>query len=171
MAKVAVVMGSDSDLPTMKKTLDALDSFEIDYKTFVLSAHRSPEALHRFARKARSSGYSIIIAGAGGAAHLAGVISSLTTLPVIGVPMKTKAFKGNESFVSTLQMPAGVPVATMAVGEAGATNAAILAAEILALNDGGLLSRLRRYKKRLAMKVEEKQAKLRKNILKRKGRC
>ncbi len=167
MTKVAVVMGSDSDLPTMQKTLDALDAFKISYEVCVLSAHRSPEALHDFAKKAKSSGFSLVIAGAGGAAHLAGVIASLTTLPVIGVPMKTKAFKGVESYLSTLQMPTGVPVATMAVGEAGAFNAGVLAAKILALNDRALLSRLTKYKRKLAAKVEERDAELRKRMTKR----
>jgi phosphoribosylaminoimidazole carboxylase PurE protein len=126
----------------------------------ILSAHRSPEDAALFARSARSRGYKVIIAGAGGAAHLAGVVASFTTLPVIGVPMETKELKGIDSLFSTVQMPAGIPVATVTIGKAGAKNAAILAAQILSLGDGRLEKRLRAAKKALADGVRKKNAAL-----------
>src|SRR4030066_505410 len=116
--KIGIVMGSNSDLETMKETINILKEFEVDFDVNIMSAHRSPEKVHSYAVEAEKK-YEVIIAAAGGAAHLAGVIASLTPIPVIGVPMPTSAFKGLDSFLSTLQMPSGVPVATMAVGEAG----------------------------------------------------
>lgn len=148
---VAVVMGSESDMPVMDRATRMLDSFHISNAAFVLSAHRSPARTRTFARSASRRGIKVIIAGAGMAAHLPGVIASETTLPVIGVPLARSALGGLDSLHSIVQMPAGVPVATMAIGEAGAANAAILAAEILALSDPRLQARLRAHKRRLAM--------------------
>ena len=133
--QVSVIMGSDSDLPIMKGAIDILNKFGISHEVKILSAHRSPKEVSLFAENAGLMKRKVIIAGAGGAAHLAGVIASLTTIPVIGVPMETKYLKGIDSLLSTVQMPSGVPVATMAIGSSGAKNAAILAAEILALSD------------------------------------
>lgn len=153
--QVSIVMGSDSDMPVMDKAKEVLDKFGISYEVKVLSAHRSPDDTAKYAKKAQSRGIKVIIAGAGGAAHLPGVISSFTTLPVIGVPIKTKAFNGIDSLLSILQMPSGVPVATMAVGEAGAKNAGVLAAEILATGNSKLREKLNLYKKELVNKVRE----------------
>ena len=150
--KIAIVMGSDSDFETMKEAAAILKRFGVPHDVDVLSAHRSPQKTHDFARQAEARGYAVIIAAAGGAAHLAGLIASLTTLPVIGVPM-TSALNGLDSLLSTVQMPAGVPVATMAVGAAGAKNAAIFAAQILALGDPRLQERLKRHKEELEEKV------------------
>jgi len=161
MSKVAVVVGSVSDLPTISKATEVLERFKIPHEVFIISAHRTPQKAHEFALRARSGGFSVIIAGAGGAAHLAGVIASLTPVPVIGVPMETKAFKGLDSFLSTLQMPSGVPVATMAVGEAGAFNAGVLACQILALSDESLMRKVQTFKEELARIVEEKNRALR----------
>ena len=157
---VAVVMGSDSDLPVVGEAVKLLAEMGVEAEVRVLSAHRSPEAVHEFATTAEKRGVKVIIAAAGGAAHLAGVVASLTTLPVIGIPMETAAFKGVDSFLSTLQMPAGVPVATMAVGAPGATNAAVLACQILALSDPALRAKLADYKAALARKVAEKDRKV-----------
>ena len=161
---VSVIMGSDSDLGVMKETLHLLQEFVIPYEVKILSAHRSPQLASRFAKTAERRGVKIIIAGAGGAAHLAGVIASYTTLPIIGVPMDTKALKGIDSLLSTVQMPSGVPVATVAIGAAGAKNAAILAAEILSLNDKALKKKLKLQKKKLVDAIKKKN----KNI---KGKC
>src|SRR5207237_1024407 len=130
---VGIVMGSDSDLPVLQKCLDLLEEFDVPYEVSVMSAHRTPERAHEYATTARLRGLKILIAAAGGAAHLAGVMASLTTIPVIGVPMPTPSLGGADSLYSTVQMPAGIPVATVALGEAGAANAALLAVEILAL--------------------------------------
>ena len=146
---VAVVMGSESDMPVMEKAGDVLNEFGIGYQFRVLSAHRSPDEVIRFAKTASNNGIKIIIAGAGGAAHLAGVIASHTTLPVIGVPIHTKSLGGMDSLLSTVQMPGGVPVATMAIGEAGARNAGIFVLEMLGISDETISARLRRYKKGL----------------------
>lgn len=152
---VALVMGSSSDLPVVDECARILDEFKIGYQTLILSAHRSPEATRVFARNAMRKGFKVIIACAGGAAHLAGVIASHTTLPVIGVPVQTKALRGIDSYLSILQMPGGVPVATMAIGTAGAKNAAIFAAQILAITDKAIQGRLRDFKKDLALKVKK----------------
>lgn len=152
---VAVVMGSRSDLREMEGCIKVLKDFGVGYELKVLSAHRSPEAVASFAKSAVDRGLKVIIAAAGGAAHLAGAIASHTTLPVIGVPIRTKVLKGVDSYLSTLQMPAGVPVATMAIGKAGAKNAAILALEILATANPGIRKKLESHKKNLALSVRE----------------
>ena len=143
---VGVAMGSDSDLPTVQRCLETLEEFDISYDVRVLSAHRTPEQVHQYASTARLNGFRILIAAAGGAAHLAGVLASLTTIPVIGIPIETSSLGGTDSLYSTVQMPAGVPVATVAIGPAGARNAALLAAEILALHDEELHARLLQFR-------------------------
>ncbi|MFC1576604.1 5-(carboxyamino)imidazole ribonucleotide mutase [Candidatus Omnitrophota bacterium] len=158
--EIVVMMGSDSDLDTMNEGVRILKEFGISHEVKILSAHRSPEMTAKYARSAEKRGIKVIIAGAGGAAHLAGVVASLTTLPVIGVPMETKALKGIDSLLSTVQMPAGIPVATLAIGKAGAKNAAILAVEILALGDKRLKSKLVAHKKKLVNSVKAKNKKL-----------
>ncbi|RZI48016.1 5-(carboxyamino)imidazole ribonucleotide mutase [Lactococcus kimchii] len=132
MAEVAIIMGSSSDWATMKETANLLDEFEVNYDKKVISAHRTPALMAEFANNARENGYKVIIAGAGGAAHLPGMVAAQTTLPVIGVPVKSNALSGLDSLYSIVQMPAGVPVATMAIGPAGAKNAALFAVELLA---------------------------------------
>lgn len=141
--KVAIIMGSRSDWPVMKKAAEALDSLQVAYEARVVSAHRTPERMVEFARSAKDNGFEVIIAGAGGAAHLPGMTASLTPLPVLGVPVPVRdGLKGIDSLLSIVQMPGGVPVGTLAVGEAGAKNAGLLAAQILALNDPELMSRV-----------------------------
>lgn len=132
MAEVAIIMGSSSDWATMKETANLLEEFEVNYDKKVISAHRTPALMAEFANNARENGYKVIIAGAGGAAHLPGMVAAQTTLPVIGVPVKSNALSGLDSLYSIVQMPAGVPVATMAIGPAGAKNAALFAVELLA---------------------------------------
>jgi len=146
LADVAIVMGSRSDWPTMKKAAGLLRDLGVNYEAQVVSAHRTPERLVEFARGARDRGIKVIIAGAGGAAHLPGMIASMTTLPVLGVPVKSKALNGQDSLLSIVQMPAGVPVGTLAIGEAGATNAGLLAASILSLSDDGVAGRLAHWR-------------------------
>ncbi|HUU42458.1 MAG TPA: 5-(carboxyamino)imidazole ribonucleotide mutase [Planctomycetota bacterium] len=160
--QVAVVMGSDSDLPVVSVTVELLKEFGLGCEVRVMSAHRTPDEVHAWATGAESRGVKVIIAAAGGAAHLAGVIASQTTLPVIGIPMESAALSGLDSLLSTVQMPAGVPVATVAIGKAGATNAAVLALQILALADDALRKKLTDYKTSLAEKVNAKDAKVRK---------
>ena len=143
---VAIIMGSRSDWPTMKLAADRLDQLGVAWDAKVVSAHRTPQRLVDFARGAKAAGYKVIIAGAGGAAHLPGMTASMTELPVLGVPVQSKALKGMDSLLSIVQMPAGVPVATLAIGEAGAANAGILAAQILALSDAGLAGRLAAFR-------------------------
>ncbi len=143
---VAVVMGSQSDWDTMKSCCELLDSLEISYTKEVVSAHRTPDKMFSFAEEARGNGTQVIIAGAGGAAHLPGMIASKTSLPVIGVPIKSKALNGIDSLLSMVQMPAGVPVATFAIGEAGAKNAALFAASILSLRDERILKNLETFR-------------------------
>jgi 5-(carboxyamino)imidazole ribonucleotide mutase len=157
---VSIVMGSDSDLEIMREAAKALEDFGIGYEIDVTSAHRSPERTAEFARKAADRGIRVIIAGAGGAAHLAGVIAAHTILPVIGVPIPSTALNGLDSLLATVQMPAGIPVATVAIGKAGATNAGILAAQILALASSGIAKKLNGHKESLANSVEEKSKKL-----------
>ncbi|MBL7155911.1 MAG: 5-(carboxyamino)imidazole ribonucleotide mutase [Candidatus Omnitrophica bacterium] len=159
-AQVAVIMGSDSDLETMKETINTLKEFGVSHEVKILSAHRSPALTADFAKRAQKKGVKVIIAAAGGAAHLAGVIASHTTLPVIGVPMDTKALKGIDSLLSTVQMPSGIPVATLAIGKTGAKNAAILATQILALGDRRFKKKLETHKKRLVASVKDKNKKL-----------
>jgi len=157
---VSIVMGSDSDLEIMREAGKALEEFGIAYEIDVTSAHRSPDRTADFARKAAGRGICVIIAGAGGAAHLAGVIAAHTTLPVIGVPIPSTALNGMDSLLATVQMPAGIPVATVAIGKAGATNAGILAAQILGLASESLARKLESLKETLANSVEEKSRKL-----------
>ncbi|WP_370374791.1 5-(carboxyamino)imidazole ribonucleotide mutase [Maricaulis sp.] len=145
-ADVAIVMGSRSDWPTMKKAAGLLRDLGVNYEAQVVSAHRTPDRLVEFAKGARDRGIKVIIAGAGGAAHLPGMIASMTTLPVLGVPVKSKALSGQDSLLSIVQMPAGVPVGTLAIGEAGATNAGLLAASILSLSDDGVAGRLAHWR-------------------------
>ena len=140
--RVAIIMGSRSDWPTMKAAADALTSLGVAFEAKVISAHRTPERLFDFAKGAQDAGFKVIIAGAGGAAHLPGMAASMTNLPVLGVPVQSKALSGLDSLLSIVQMPGGVPVATLAIGEAGAKNAGLLAAQILALSDEALAQRL-----------------------------
>jgi len=158
--QVSIVMGSDSDLEIMREAGKALDEFGIAYEIDVTSAHRSPDRTADFARKAAENGIRVIIAGAGGAAHLAGVIAAHTTLPVIGVPIPSTSLNGMDSLLSTVQMPAGIPVATVAIGKPGATNAGILAAQIIGLADEAIGKKLHAHKQKLASGVEDKSRKL-----------
>ncbi len=141
-APVAIIMGSQSDWPTMRHAAQSLDALGVGYETRIVSAHRTPDRLQEFARGARNAGFKVIIAGAGGAAHLPGMTASMTSLPVLGVPVETKALHGQDSLLSIVQMPAGVPVGTLAIGRAGAVNAGLLAVAILATADAGLAERL-----------------------------
>lgn len=143
-AVIGVIMGSTSDWDTMKKACDVLDELEIAYEKKVVSAHRTPDFMFQYAEQARERGLKIIIAGAGGAAHLPGMIAAKTTLPVIGVPIKSKALNGMDSLLSIVQMPGGVPVATVAIGESGAVNAGLLAAQILSITDDAITNRLQK---------------------------
>ena len=161
---VGLVMGSDSDWGVMEKAVSVLKQLNIPFDATVSSAHRSPENTAEYARSARSRGLKVIIAGAGAAAHLAGSIAAQTTLPVIGVPLDSSSLKGMDALLATVQMPAGVPVATMAVGAAGAKNAAILTAQILATSDSEMEARLEKFKKKLASEVAQKAETLRKKI-------
>lgn len=146
MAEVAIIMGSISDWATMKLAAELLDDFGVAYDKQVVSAHRTPELMAEFAHSAREKGYKLIIAGAGGAAHLPGMVAAQTTLPVIGVPVKSRALSGLDSLYSIVQMPAGVPVATMAIGESGAKNAALYAVQMLAVSDEKLHDKLVSYR-------------------------
>jgi 5-(carboxyamino)imidazole ribonucleotide mutase len=144
--QVAIVMGSQSDWATMRHAAERLDELGVAYEAKIVSAHRTPDRLTAFAKGAREAGYKVVIAGAGGAAHLPGMVAAMTTLPVLGVPVESKALKGMDSLLSIVQMPAGVPTGTLAIGEAGATNAGILAASILALADEALSQRLQAWR-------------------------
>ena len=152
---VAIIMGSRSDWPTMKHAADMLDRLGVAWDARVVSAHRTPQRLFDFAGGAKAAGFKVIIAGAGGAAHLPGMAASMTPLPVLGVPVQSKALKGLDSLLSIVQMPGGVPVATLAIGEAGAKNAGILAAQILALNDETLAGRLDAFREAQTESVHE----------------
>ena len=143
---VGIIMGSQSDWPTLKNAAAILDEMKIPYEKRIVSAHRTPERLYEYAKSARQRGLKVIIAGAGGAAHLPGMTASLTPLPVLGVPIPTTALGGRDSLYSIVQMPAGVPVGTLAIGETGATNAGLLAAQILALADAGVADRVEAYR-------------------------
>jgi 5-(carboxyamino)imidazole ribonucleotide mutase len=154
-APVAIIMGSRSDWPTMKGAADNLDALGVAWEAKVVSAHRTPDRMYAFAKGARAAGVKVIIAGAGGAAHLPGMTASMTDLPVLGVPVESKALKGMDSLLSIVQMPAGIPVATLAIGEAGAKNAGLLAARILALSDPALAERLAVFSAELAAGVAE----------------
>ena len=152
---VAILMGSQSDHDTLKEACTVLDAFSIAHEVRVISAHRTPEVARDFALSAEKRGVKVVIAGAGKAAHLAGVLASMTLLPVIGVPMKTSDLGGLDSLLSTVQMPGGIPVATVAIGKAGAKNAALLAAAILALNDAAVRDKLQAYREKMAAAVAE----------------
>lgn len=158
---VVIVMGSDSDYPVMKEGSKILSDFGIPFEVKVLSAHRSPELATDFAKSAKSKGINVIIAGAGGAAHLAGVIASHTTLPVIGVPIESRYLKGIDSLFSTVQMPAGVPVSCMSIGKSGAKNAAIAALQILGLKDKNIQKKLELFRKEMVKKIKNKNKDLR----------
>ena len=155
-ALVAIVMGSQSDWATMQRAAEALDKLGVSYDARIVSAHRTPDRLVKFAQSASAEGFKVIIAGAGGAAHLPGMVASMTHLPVLGVPVQSKALSGQDSLLSIVQMPAGVPVGTLAIGEAGATNAGLLAASILALSDPALGERLKAYRAAQSAGVAER---------------
>ncbi len=157
---VSIVMGSDSDLEIMREAGKALEPFGIAYEIDVTSAHRSPARTSKFAREAEGRGVKVIVAGAGGAAHLAGVIAAESTLPVIGVPIPSTSLQGLDSLLAIVQMPAGIPVATVAIGKPGATNAGILAAQIVAAGNAEVAKKMHTHKEKLAKGVEEKSAKL-----------
>jgi phosphoribosylaminoimidazole carboxylase PurE protein len=159
-AKIAILMGSDADLEVMREAEKRLDYFAIPYETRIMSAHRTPEKAAKYAALAQQRGLEVIIAGAGAAAHLAGAIAANTTLPVIGIPIDSSALKGLDALLATAQMPAGIPVATMAIGKAGASNAGILAAQIIARKDPRVAAKLAQFKKEMAAGVEEKDRKL-----------
>jgi 5-(carboxyamino)imidazole ribonucleotide mutase len=159
-AKVGILMGSDSDLEVMREAEKRLDSFGIAYETHIMSAHRTPERAAQYAASAEQRGLQAIICGAGAAAHLAGAIAANTTLPVIGIPIDSSSLKGLDALLATVQMPAGIPVATMAIGKAGAANAGIFAAEIVARTDKAIADKLSQFKKDMAAGVEERDRKL-----------
>jgi 5-(carboxyamino)imidazole ribonucleotide mutase len=152
---VAIIMGSQSDWATMRHAAETLDALGIGHEALIVSAHRTPERLFAFAKGARGTGYRIVIAGAGGAAHLPGMTAALTPLPVFGVPVESKALSGQDSLLSIVQMPAGIPVGTLAIGRAGAVNAALLAAAVLALGDDALAGRLDAWRARQTEAVAE----------------
>ncbi|EOD00161.1 5-(carboxyamino)imidazole ribonucleotide mutase [Caldisalinibacter kiritimatiensis] len=158
--KIGIIMGSDSDLPVMKKAAEILDDFGIGYELTVVSAHRTPKRLYEYAMNAKSKGIEVIIAGAGGAAHLPGMVASITEIPVIGVPVKTSSLNGLDSLLSIVQMPGGVPVATVAIN--GAKNAGILAAQIIGINNKEIQNKVKEYKKELEKNVLTKAEKLEK---------
>lgn len=155
---IGIIMGSDSDLPVMSKAAVILDKFEVPYEITIVSAHRTPDRMYQYAKTAEERGIKVIIAGAGGAAHLPGMVASLTHLPVIGVPVKTSSLNGLDSLLSIVQMPAGIPVATVAINNA--ENAALLALSILSTFDKNIADKLKQYKEELKNKVEEKAKKL-----------
>lgn len=158
--KVVVIMGSSSDWETMKESCLMLDQLEIPYDKKVVSAHRTPQLMFEFSKEAREKGYDVIIAGAGGAAHLPGMVASMTTLPVIGVPIESKSLKGLDSLLSIVQMPGGIPVATTAIGKAGAKNAGVLVARILSIGNKTVQKNLENFEKSLVEKVSEMQHEL-----------
>ncbi len=153
---VAIIMGSQSDWATMRHAADMLDRLGIAYEAKIVSAHRTPDRLVAFAKGAKASGFQVIIAGAGGAAHLPGMAASMTPLPVFGVPVESKALSGQDSLLSIVQMPAGIPVGTLAIGKAGAANAALLAAAVLALHDPALAARLEKFRAEQTASVAER---------------
>jgi 5-(carboxyamino)imidazole ribonucleotide mutase len=155
---VAIIMGSQSDWATMTHAAETLDALGVEYEAKIVSAHRTPERLYAFAKGARAAGHKVIIAGAGGAAHLPGMTASMSSLPVFGVPVESAALSGIDSLYSIVQMPAGVPVGTLAIGKPGAINAALLAAAVLALSDSGLADRLEAFRKRQTDSVAERPA-------------
>ncbi len=155
MADVAIIMGSQSDWPVMRHAAETLDELGISHEARIVSAHRTPDRLYEFARNARKNGFKVILACAGGAAHLPGMTASMTSLPVFGVPAQTKALSGQDSLLSIVQMPAGVPVGTLAIGKAGAINSALLAAAVLALSSKTVAENLDAYRARMAQGVAE----------------
>jgi phosphoribosylaminoimidazole carboxylase PurE protein len=161
---VAILMGSDSDFEVMNEAGTVLKDFGVPHDVLVLSAHRSPEEVRRFAKQARARGFKVLICGAGGAAHLAGGVAAQTTLPVIGVPINSTPVGGLDSLLATVQMPAGTPVATVAIGKSGARNAALLAVQMLALGDAPLQKKLERFKKSLAAGIRRKNDRLKKQL-------
>ena len=154
-SQVSIMMGSQSDLPTMKEAADLLKEFGVDFEIRVLSTHRAPEETSQYAKALQGRGFQVVIAGAGGAAALAGVVASLTSLPVIGIPIQTQALGGMDSLLSTVQMPPGVPVATVAIGAGGAKNAAFLALRILGLSDKEIQKKLEKYRDAQAEKISK----------------
>lgn len=150
---VAIIMGSQSDWPTMRHAAETLEALGVSHAALIISAHRTPERLYDFAKGAKAEGFKVIVAGAGGAAHLPGMTASMTILPVFGVPVESKALSGQDSLLSIVQMPAGVPVGTLAIGKSGAVNAALLAASVLALSDTGLSERLQGWRAAQTAKV------------------
>ena len=155
-APVAIVMGSQSDWPTMQRAADVLGELGVEYEARIVSAHRTPDRMYQFGKSAAADGFQVIVAGAGGAAHLPGMLSALTHLPVLGVPVESKALSGQDSLLSIVQMPAGVPTGTLAIGKAGATNAGLLAAAILALGDEDLSRRLQAWRAARSAAVGER---------------
>jgi 5-(carboxyamino)imidazole ribonucleotide mutase len=151
---VGIIMGSQSDWPTLKKAAEALRDFDVPFETRVVSAHRTPQLLYRYASEAKARGLQCLIAGAGGAAHLPGMAAAMTPLPVLGVPVKSRVLNGVDSLLSIVQMPAGIPTATFAIGEAGATNAGLFAVSLLANQDAHLAERLHTYREKLRQKIE-----------------
>jgi phosphoribosylaminoimidazole carboxylase PurE protein len=164
---VSIIMGSENDLEVMSEAAKAMDLFDLSYEIDICSAHRSPARTSEFSRQAAARGIRVIIAGAGGAAHLAGVIAAETILPVIAVPIAATSLGGLDALLAMVQMPAGIPVATVAIGKPGATNAGILAAQILATSDSALAEKLEVYKEKLANGVEEKSRQLQENLARR----
>ncbi|MBI4972289.1 MAG: 5-(carboxyamino)imidazole ribonucleotide mutase [Candidatus Omnitrophica bacterium] len=160
MAKISIIMGSSSDLEIVQEAIDLLKEFKIDFTAKVLSAHRTPKELAKYVEVVSRQGTRVFICAAGGAAALAGVVASLTSLPVIGIPIETKSLKGLDSLLSTVQMPAGIPVATMAIGKAGARNAALFALQILGITDKKIQARLLAYKKQMRTKIIKTKIKL-----------
>jgi 5-(carboxyamino)imidazole ribonucleotide mutase len=155
---VAIIMGSQSDWTTLRHAAETLTALEVGFETRIVSAHRTPDRLYAFARGAKAEGFRVIIAGAGGAAHLPGMTAALTSLPVLGVPVESQALSGIDSLLSIVQMPPGVPVGTLAIGRAGAVNAALLAASVLALGDAGLADRLDAWRRRQTEAIPERPA-------------
>ena len=153
---VAIVMGSQSDWATMRHAAETLEALSVAYDARIVSAHRTPDRMVNFAKGAKADGFKVVIAGAGGAAHLPGMVASLTPLPVFGVPVESKALSGQDSLLSIVQMPAGIPVGTLAIGRAGAVNAALLAAAVLALSDEGLAARLDAYREKQSAAIAER---------------
>lgn len=154
--EVAIIMGSQSDWPTMKNAADTLEALGISYDARIVSAHRTPDRLVEFSKTAKDNGFKVVIAGAGGAAHLPGMAASMTPLPVFGVPIESRALKGQDSLLSIVQMPAGIPVGTLAIGRAGAVNAALMAAAILALNDPEIAANLDDWRDKQSLAIAEK---------------
>lgn len=154
--KVAIIMGSQSDWPTMRKAAEVLSELDVAHDVRIVSAHRTPDRMYDFAKSAEGEGFGVIIAGAGGAAHLPGMVAALTHLPVLGVPVQSKALSGEDSLLSIVQMPAGVPVGTLAIGEAGAINAGLLAASVLSVSDVALADRLKAWRQARSEAVTER---------------